>query len=106
MLAYKYILEFNVPRTKMLSLAGVSILHAVDTTPTLLLDEIRNFPLLCCCVTVVPQDRCTILYQAVARAKNKRERWDSFSLTSASSKLGSQSREIHRTLVMLHHYNH
>lgn len=84
-LAFNYILELNVPRTEMLSSAGVSMLDAIGITPTLLLDEIRSFPLLCCCVTVVTQDRHMILYQVVA--KNKRERWDSFSLTSASSKL-------------------
>lgn len=106
MLAFKSILELNVPRTEMLSLAGESMLYAIDTTPTLLLAEIRSFPLLCCCVTVVTQDRHMIPYQAVARAKNKRERWDSFSLTSASSKLGPQSRETPRTQVRLHHYNH
>lgn len=102
MLAFKYILELNVPRREMLSSAGVSMLYAIDTTPTLLLDEIRSFPLLCCCVTVVTQDRQMILHQVVARAKNKRKRWDSFSLTSASSKLGP-SQERH---TGFHHYNH
>lgn len=61
MLAFKYILELNVPRIEMLSLAEMSMLYAIDTTPTLLLDEIRSFPLLCCCVTVVTQDRRMIL---------------------------------------------
>lgn len=102
MLAFKYIFELNVPRTEMLSLAGVSMLDAIDTTPTLLLDEIRSFPLLCRCVTVVTQDRHMILYQVVARAKSKRERWYSFSLTSASSKLGP-SQERHSGF---NHYDH
>lgn len=72
MLAFKYILELNVPRIEMLSLAEMSMLYAIDTTPTLLLDEIRSFPLLCCCVRVVTQDRHMILYQVVTRVPESR----------------------------------
>lgn len=54
MLAFKYILELNMFR--MCSLTRVYILYIVDTTPTLLLDEIKHFPLLYHCVTDVTWD--------------------------------------------------
>lgn len=87
----------------MFSLTRVYVLYAVDTTPTLLLDEIRHFPLPYCCVTGFTWDSHMILYQVVGRAENKKQRWDSSSLTFISYKLGLQSRETHRSLVRLHH---
>jgi len=87
----------------MFPLTRVYMLYVVDTTPALLLDEIRHFPLLYGCVTDVTRDSHMILYHVAGRTKNKKSRWDSSSLTLASYKLGLQSRETCRTPVRFHH---